>query len=796
MTQSMRSGSHSTKSSEKTSHELGLVETQVSVRTTDTNGAPLSTTSHSDQIPEARREEGVTHSNEEEEEMDLERLVAGVRRLKASVSNGSLRNFSRPTQPEVIEIKDYSHHGRSPFRPSAASWANATTEALAHLVPEVPQLARNKSNLTSEVSSPSPVSPSQVPAESHFKRVAPGVSLYSPSPNEQTDLTPLSQQMQLQQSVNNYLSETNSPTLSTGSTELPYRRPREKKQTRQKRSVAIYSSIPSSDYLAEHEEDDEEKPVQPRPASRSRRIEGYPEHATGRHTGPLGDLPRYAVRLPPIPGSGSDASPHVPRLVVPKTHLKQESLTSDDSTLNLARYAFPEAPSSRLVHLPPAPRHTPRNHRKEEPMGVVQGNVQSNWDYKRYLDDYPLNPPPYRTTQSPGRAPIHSGALYQSPKRQTGRGFPGSPRDDSKDDRISSPVSSPAMDAPYRPDPRASPVSRVRRGDHPNFRPSPPSAQPRSISPEPRDYSDGTVTDRRPRAIADDAQQGRPPSSAGHLSGFERRPTAEHVDHYYTSRSQSSPRTLPVTSGQPRETSSPLRPLPPMPLSHRQEEHGSRYHGTFEHGHFRPFDDQYSPNYGSDPSMRSSISTSVATPYDETSAASTMHSSSGLSTIYDAQDELDDREGSFVSMRPPYTEDNGAFYSTILDEYRHHNKGDGTPGQDLLKEHLRGLLEAAEALNAARAGTPGSIHTLNLTRSLTPVFRQKLNSTEVSQTPVVSSPIKPTRSSRMPNAEEEKSLHVEELNVPSRKPLSKMEKALLRRVEFGSNVDHSNLHLT
>ena len=41
----------------------------------------------------------------------------------------------------------------------------------------------------------------------------------------------------------------------------------------------------------------------------------------------------------------------------------------------------------------------------------------------------------------------------------------------------------------------------------------------------------------------------------------------------------------------------------------------------------------------------------------------------------------------------------------------------------------------------------------------------------------------------------EESLHIDELNVAERKPLSKMEKALLRRVEFGSKVDNSILQL-
>ena len=41
----------------------------------------------------------------------------------------------------------------------------------------------------------------------------------------------------------------------------------------------------------------------------------------------------------------------------------------------------------------------------------------------------------------------------------------------------------------------------------------------------------------------------------------------------------------------------------------------------------------------------------------------------------------------------------------------------------------------------------------------------------------------------------EETLHIDELNVAERKPLTKMEKALLRKVEFGAKVDNSILQL-
>ena len=56
-------------------------------------------------------------------------------------------------------------------------------------------------------------------------------------------------------------------------------------------------------------------------------------------------------------------------------------------------------------------------------------------------------------------------------------------------------------------------------------------------------------------------------------------------------------------------------------------------------------------------------------------------------------------------------------------------------------------------------------------------------------------PIAPLHPPRLDTAAEE-SLHVDELDVAERKPPSKMEKALLRRIEFGLKVDYSILQLT
>ena len=108
------------------------------------------------------------------------------------------------------------------------------------------------------------------------------------------------------------------------------------------------------------------------------------------------------------------------------------------------------------------------------------------------------------------------------------------------------------------------------------------------------------------------------------------------------------------------------------------------------------------------------------------------------------------------------------------------------------------LLEADSA-NGSGAGTPLSDHSsilvpwqafLNATSS---VAKQKKIPDQPTNPQLVGAtyipPTKPTSRSR--SQSKEAPLHCDELNVPPRKPLSRMEKAILRRIEFGPNVDFS-----
>ena len=769
------------------------------MRTTDTNGVPFSTSSHSDQIPETLQEEGVTCNDEEGVEESEGRIVTKV----THISNGPQRNFSRPTKAEVLEAKNSSTPRRSPFRPSPESWATATTEALAHLkaagvisqVPEVSQYAQTLSPSNKGSISPSPNTSRatendiEIPAKSHFRRVAPGVSLYSPNTSEQTGLIPPSRQSQAQQSSK----RVGSPS-SDRSTELPYRRAREKRQSYLGKNVAIHLPNLSPNYSAINEESGEQKPAQTRAPSRSYWSEGSPCNSTSGHTDPLGDPPRYAAQSPPIPGSIADSSPHAFHPSATQTHEKQGSITSDETTLNLACYAFPLVPSPRPVHMLPTLRHSPQDRRREELVVSVEKDVQqSRWDSERRRDDYPSNPPPYGTTQSSGREPIDSGALYRSQRHRAERGFPSPLRDDPSADRKSSspaPVSSSPVGTPYRSqDSRASPAPQGRHGEHRGFLPGQMSTESRPISPgiDPtrlQNHRDDFSADRRLIAITEDIPQGRQPLRAGHSSGLDRGAPAEHAGHFHLRRVRSKHRDLSL-----RELQIPATPLPPTPSSHHPNEKDSLYHSHPEPRHFSAFEDRYSPNYSSRSALRSSTTT-VATQYDGIySAASTVWSPSQLSAGDDRQDELHDRIVNSVSARANRAKDDRAFRSDALDEYQHEESVTSDQG---LKVRGRGSVEAPQSTSPGRTASNSPS---DLTNTTTAVLKKEVNPTQAPRTVVVPR-IRPARSFRIPNTEEEAPLHIDELNVPPPKPLSKMEKALLRRVEFGSNIDYSKLWVT
>ena len=109
-----------------------------------------------------------------------------------------------------------------------------------------------------------------------------------------------------------------------------------------------------------------------------------------------------------------------------------------------------------------------------------------------------------------------------------------------------------------------------------------------------------------------------------------------------------------------------------------------------------------------------------------------------------------------------------------------------------------GILMAARSVNGSGEATPLSDHSSTLVpwQSLRNATSSMVKQKKIQDrlTNLYIPPTKPT--SRPRSRSKEGPLHCDELNVPRRNPLSKMEKALLRRIEFGYNVDFSKVQLS
>ena len=343
-----------------------------------TNGASLPKPSLSHQIPKTLQEERCT-DNKDKEGVGLEAVVS-VRRIRpmgVSLLNGPRGSVSPLNDLKTLDVGYPFGDGRSPFRPSPKSWANATTEALAHLrlsglipqVPEVPHSAPVRSIPTIVVTSPSPDSTSRV-VEADFERVVSGVSLYSLTSTEKTALVPLSEQSQSHASskpVRYYLPEPDSPTPSNRST---YRQTLERKQAHQNITFAIHPPLSRSDHSAEHEGNGDQKPAPSRVPAQPYRVEGDPGHSKTRQIVPLGDLVRYVPRSP-IPGSIRDAPPRASHLSATQTNERQGWLIGYESG-----YIFPDPPPHRPALLCPVPQSTPPNRRRGMRVTFMEGDVQ------------------------------------------------------------------------------------------------------------------------------------------------------------------------------------------------------------------------------------------------------------------------------------------------------------------------------------------------------------------------------------------------------------------------------------
>ena len=126
-------------------------------------------------------------------------------------------------------------------------------------------------------------------------------------------------------------------------------------------------------------------------------------------------------------------------------------------------------------------------------------------------------------------------------------------------------------------------------------------------------------------------------------------------------------------------------------------------------------------------------------------------------------------------------------------------EGGLSPYSDIFFSRPMAILLEADSANGSGAGTPLSDDSsilvpwqalLNATSSV--VKQKKIQDQPTNSQLAGTTYIPRTKPTSRPRSQsKEAPLHCDELTVPPRKPLSRMEKAILRRIEFGPNVDFS-----
>ena len=126
-------------------------------------------------------------------------------------------------------------------------------------------------------------------------------------------------------------------------------------------------------------------------------------------------------------------------------------------------------------------------------------------------------------------------------------------------------------------------------------------------------------------------------------------------------------------------------------------------------------------------------------------------------------------------------------------------EGGVSPYSDIFFSRPMAVLMEADSVNGSGQATPLSDHSsilvpwqalLNATSSV--VKQKKIQDGRTNPQPAGIPYVPPTIPTSRPRSQsKEGPLHCDELSVPPRKPLSRMEKAILRRIEFGPNVDFS-----
>ena len=147
-------------------------------------------------------------------------------------------------------------------------------------------------------------------------------------------------------------------------------------------------------------------------------------------------------------------------------------------------------------------------------------------------------------------------------------------------------------------------------------------------------------------------------------------------------------------------------------------------------------------------------------------------------------------------LKPVANEDHKADIEVVSEPQE---EGGLSSYSDIFFSRPMAVLLEGDSANGSGAGTPLSDHSsilvpwqalLNATSSV--VKQKKIQDQPTNPQLAGTTYIPPTIPTSRPRSQsKEAPLHCDELNVPPRKPLSRMEKAILRRIEFGPNVDFS-----
>ena len=300
------------------------------------------------------------------------------------------------------------------------------------------------------------------------------------------------------------------------------------------------------------------------------------------------------------------------------------------------------------------------------------------------------------------------------------------------------------------------------------------------------------ATERISIFIDGDALQAIQESSPTFSVGFLEKIRATHMDQCHVHGAL--PNTYhPISQAFAPPAQSACRPLPPLPLTARANARNSRHLENAEPGHTHH---RHSITLPIHPSRLDRVAVRTATP-DHIPARSKSWIATETNKSCSAPEAPRPKCECTLEQHHPQS------HLSILEPHSGHSGDRG-----LLQHGYWPQPAPAASTEATEARRPDIVD-LHLrldppqrprhVRIATPAYKRMYSRSDATQVPPHRriEAIAPSLPPQFNNAaEEEESLHVDELSMPVQKPLAKMEKALLRRVEFGPKVEYSVLRLS